>query len=238
MPRGGRDRFETTEWSLVLAARDRASPHAEDALARLCQRYWYPVYAYVRRQGCDSDQSLDLTQGFFTRLLEKDYLRQVDRERGRFRAFLLAACRHFLSNERDRERALKRGGRARIVSIDAAAAEDRLAIEPSHELTPEREFMRRWALTVVHEVLRSLRAELAGRNERLFDVAKPWLVGEVDAESFAQAATELGSTEGAVRVAVHRLRRRFRERLMEEVARTVEDPDEAEEELRSLLAAL
>jgi RNA polymerase sigma factor (sigma-70 family) len=234
-----RDRFDTTEWSLVLAARHRTSPGAERALASLCQRYWYPVYAYVRRQGENAEDAADLTQGFFTRLIEKDYLSQVDRERGRFRAFLLAACRHFLSNERDHARAQKRGGGRPVISIDTAAAEERRRIEPTHELTPEKEFLRRWALTVIDQALASLRAELAEQGKAgLFDSLKSFLVGDAGEDSGARVAREMGTTEGAVRVAVHRLRKRFRVRLREEIAHTVEDDAALDDELKSLLAAL
>jgi RNA polymerase sigma factor (sigma-70 family) len=235
----GEGHFDTTQWSLVVAAADRTSPKAEEALATLCQSYWYPVYSYVRRQGYSADDAADLTQGFFTRLLEKDYLQQVDRERGRFRAFLLASCRHFLSNERDHARAQKRGGGQRLVSIDAAAAEERLKLEPSHHLTPEKEYMRRFALAVIDSALRSLRLELEPRGKaRTFDCLKSFLVGEAAADSYAQAAAELGSTEGAVRVTVHRLRRRFRDRLREEIGRTVDDAASVDDELRALLASL
>jgi DNA-directed RNA polymerase specialized sigma24 family protein len=235
----GDGRFDTTQWSLVLAARERTSPDAEAALGDLCQRYWYPLYSYVRRQGHTVDDASDLTQAFFTRLLEKNYLQQVDRERGRFRSFLLAACRHFLSNERDHRRAGKRGGRYVHVSIDAAAAEDRLRLEPSHDLTPEKEFLRRWALTVIDGVLASLRAELEEKGKRpVFDVLKPFLTGEARVDAYERAAAELGATEGSVRVSVHRLRRRFRQRLREEIARTVADANAVDDELRSLFASL
>jgi RNA polymerase sigma-70 factor (ECF subfamily) len=234
-----RGRFETTEWSLVLAAGTRGGEGAEEALANLCQRYWYPVYSYVRGQGHSADDAADLTQGFFTRLLEKDDLRQVDRERGRFRAFLLAACRHYLANARDHDRAQKRGGGRRIVSIDAAAAEDRLRLEPRHETTPEKEFLRRWTLTVIDQVLRALREEMAAQGKAgAFDSLQSFLIGEAGEDSCARAARELGTSEGAVRVAAHRLRKRFRARLRGEILRTVEDEDAVDDELQSLLAAL
>jgi DNA-directed RNA polymerase specialized sigma24 family protein len=232
-------RFETTEWSIVLAAADRRSPRGEEALAALCGQYWYPVYAYVRRQGYPVEEARDLTQGFFTRLLEKEYLRQVDRERGRFRSFLLASCRHFLSNERDRRRAAKRGGGQRVLSIDAQQAEDRFRIEPSHDLTPEKEFFQCWALALLEQVLASLRREMAAKDKvELFDRLKGFLVGEDSTEGYAQAARELATSQGAVRVAVHRLRRLYRQRLREEIARTVQDPEDVEEEMRFLFEIL
>jgi RNA polymerase sigma-70 factor (ECF subfamily) len=235
----GPARFETTEWSVVLAARDRGSPQAEEALARLCQRYWYPVYSYIRRQGSSPEDAADLTQGFFARLIEKEDLRQVDRERGRFRAFVLAACRHYLANARDHDRAAKRGGGRPLLSIDAGTAEDRLRLEPRHDLTPEKEFLRRWTLTVIDQSLCALRDELDGQGKGpLFESLKSFLIGEAGDDSCARAAREQGSTEGAVRVAVHRLRKRFRARLREEIARTVEDEAAVDDELKSLLASL
>jgi RNA polymerase sigma-70 factor (ECF subfamily) len=234
-----RGRFETTEWSLVLAAQDPSAPRAEEALADLCQRYWYPVYSYVRGQGHSADDALDLTQGFFARLLEKEYLRQVDRDRGRFRAFLLTACRHFLSNARDHQRAQKRGGRVRTISIDATAAEDRLRLEPRHDLTPEKEFERRWALTLIADVLADLRREMDLRGKaHTFDALRPFLVDAPAPDAYAAAARELGSNEGAVRVAVHRLRRQFRERLRDEIARTVDTNDSVDDERRVLFDSL
>jgi DNA-directed RNA polymerase specialized sigma24 family protein len=234
-----RARFETTEWSLVLAARGRNTPRAEDALAGLCERYWYPIYSFVRRQGSSAEEAEDLTQAFFTRILEKGYLGQVDRDRGRFRAFLLAACRHFLSNERDRVRALKRGGGRRLLSIDATLAEERLRLEPAHDLTPEKEYLRRWTLTVIDKVLASLRTEFAAKDKtRLFDALKGFLVGDASPDAYRRAAQELSQSEGALRVAVHRLRRQFRNRLRAEVVPTVEDAEAVEDELRSLLASL
>ena len=208
-------------------------------MAGLCQRYWHPIYSYVRRQGYAADEAADLTQGFFTRLLEKEYLRQVDRDRGRFRSFLLAACRHFLSNERDRVRALKRGGGQTILSIDAASAEARCRLEPCHDLTPEKEYMRRWTLVLIQDVLDSLRSEMAARGKaRHFECLKGFLAGEAPPGAYERAARELGSSEGAIRVSVHRLRRRFRKRLRAEIARTVEDPELVEDEMRSLFACL
>ncbi len=159
----GGGRFETTHWSLVLAARDRDTPEAEAALADLCAAYWYPLYAFVRRKGHDPEHAADLTQEFFARLLEKDYLRSVDRSRGRFRSFLLAACSHFLANERDRERARKRGGGRPPVSIDVRDAEGRYLAEPSHGLTAERLFERRWALTLLEGVLGAWAASSTAR---------------------------------------------------------------------------
>jgi RNA polymerase sigma-70 factor (ECF subfamily) len=234
---GQKRRFVTTQWSLVLAAQDAGSPRAREALARLCEGYWYPLYAYVRRQGHSAEDAQDLTQGFFARLLEKSYLQQVDRDKGRFRSFLLAACGHFLSNERDRVRAVKRGGGAPPLPLDLASAEQRYSIEPAHDLTPEKQFLRQWTLTLLDRVLAALRDELAAKGKaELFESLKPFLTGED--ESYAKAAERLGLGVGATRVAVHRLRRRYRQVLREEVLETLDDPQALEDEIQSLLACL
>jgi RNA polymerase sigma-70 factor (ECF subfamily) len=224
---------------VVLAAGDPASPQAHEALATLCQTYWYPLYSYVRRQGHDPDHAQDLTQEFFARLLEKDFLGQIDRERGRFRSFLLAACKHFLANERDRARAQKRGGGRQPLSLDLRTAEDRYRLEPAHTATPDRLFERRWAITLLTEVLNQLRTEFAGTDRGpWFDRLKAFLTGEKAETSYQQTAAELGMTVGAVKVAVHRLRRRYRELLREEIARTMNAQDDVDEEIRHLFTAL
>lgn len=231
--------FATTSWSVVVAAQDPVAPAAQEALATLCRGYWYPIYAYIRRQGHAADQAEDLTQEFFTRLLEKDFLAAVDRAKGRFRSFLLAACSHFLANERDRARAWKRGGRCRFVSLDFASAEARYRNEPFHALTPEKLFARRWGLTLLDQVLARLRDDFAGKGKgQLFDRLRVCLLGEKDMVSYTRVSQELGMTPGAVRVAVHRLRKQFRELLRAEIARTVHDPDHVEDEIRDLFAAL
>jgi RNA polymerase sigma-70 factor (ECF subfamily) len=231
-------RFETTHWSLVLAARDRAEPGADDALASLCTLYWYPLYAYVRRRGHDADEALDLTQEFFARLLEKDFLAAVDRGKGKFRSFLLAAYNHFLANERDRTRALKRGGGKTVLSLDAADAEGRYGSEPAAELTAEKLFERRWALALLQHVMARLRGEFEAKGKgRVFEQLRGFLVGEKGA-GYRQAGEELGMSESAVKVQVHRLRERYRELLYEEIGRTVGSPQEIEEEVRALFAAL
>jgi RNA polymerase sigma-70 factor (ECF subfamily) len=227
--------FATTRWSLIAAARPGA-PDAREALAALCQVYWGPLYAYVRRRGHSHEQAQDLTQDFFADLLARDSLESVDPARGRFRSFLLAACRHFLSNQHDREQALKRGGGRQGLSLDFADAERRYAAEPAHGQKPERLFERRWALALLDQVLGRLREEYAGAGKgELFERLNGSIVGAGDAH--AQAAAELGMSEGAVRVAVHRLRGRYRELLREEIARTVDDAD-VDDEVRALFAAL
>jgi RNA polymerase sigma-70 factor (ECF subfamily) len=235
----GANRFATTHWSVVLAARDRAAPQSREALAALCAAYWYPLYAYIRRRGHDADQAQDLTQEFFARLLEKDYLQVVDRAKGKFRSFLLAACQHFLCNEYDRARARKRGGGRASISLDFQAAEGRYGLEPAHSLTPEKLFERRWALTLLDQVLGRLRDEMihAGR-EKLFETLKVVLMGEKASIPYRQLAKELDLSEGSIKVAVHRLRKRYRELLREEIERTLDESVQVEEEIRDLFAAL
>jgi RNA polymerase sigma factor (sigma-70 family) len=230
--------FATTRWSLVLAAGgDRASPETGQALAALCEAYWYPLYAEARRRGLSPEDAGDRTQAFFARLLEKGDLAAADRQRGRFRSFLLASFGHFLSNQWDRERAAKRGG-GRVVTIDAAKVESRYALEPSHEATPERLFDRRWALTVIDRALGRLREESQrqGKAEQ-FDALKGALAGD-RGTPYAELAQRLGTTEAAVKTAVCRLRGRCRELIREEIAQTVASPEDVDEELRALFAAL
>jgi RNA polymerase sigma-70 factor (ECF subfamily) len=232
-------RFATTHWSVVVAARDGEAEQAQAALADLCRVYWYPLYAYVRRQGYPADRAQDLTQEFFARLLEKDFLGAVDQEKGKFRAFLLAACKHFLANERDRARAQKRGGGRPCLSLDFDDAEERYGREPEHGQTAEKLFERRWALALLDGVLDRLSAEHAARGKGvLFDRLRGFLLGERQPGGYAGAAAELGLTEGAVKVAVHRLRQRYRELLREEIGRTVDDPEDIDDEIRALFAAL
>lgn len=231
-------RFATTHWSLILAARDDAEPGAGDALAALCRTYWYPLYAYIRRRGHRAEDAQDLTQEFFARLIEKPILAHVDQQKGKFRAFLLAACNHFLANEHDKRRAKKRGGGSTPISLDADA-ERRYLIEPADGRTPERLFERRWALTLLDHVLGRLRADYSRRGkERLFDELRASLVGEQDAASYRQAARHLGLTEAAVKMTVHRLRQQYRTLLREEIGRTVESPEQIDEEVCALFAAL
>jgi RNA polymerase sigma-70 factor (ECF subfamily) len=234
-------RFASTHWSVVVAARRRSSPESREALATLCRAYWYPLYAFVRRQGYSAADAQDLTQGFFARLLQKQFLAAVEREKGKFRSFLLAAMKHFLANERDRARAQKRGGGA-IVSLetlDFETAESRYRREPAHNVTAERIFERRWALTLLDRVLDRLVAEYAVAGKALlFEQLKDCLTAPDSARSYAELAATLAMTEGAVKVAVHRLRRRYRELLRDEIAQTVADPREVDDEIRQLFAAL
>jgi RNA polymerase sigma-70 factor (ECF subfamily) len=232
-------RFETTHWSMVVAASGGPTPRSREALSRLCEMYWYPLYAYVRRRGYDADAAQDLTQEFFTRVIEKDYLSDATPERGRFRAFLLASLRHFLANEYDRASAQKRGGGRPALALEFETAEGRYQLEPPDTCTPETIYERRWALTVLDRTLTRLRAEheAAGRLA-LFDRLKGYLTGDASGTSYAEAASALGMSEGAVKVAVHRLRRRFGALLREEIADTVVDPAQIDDEIRALFAAL
>jgi RNA polymerase sigma-70 factor (ECF subfamily) len=231
--------FATTHWTLILNARGSDAPLAREALEKLCRSYWYPLYAFVRRQGRGPHDAQDLTQEFFARLLEKHYLEEVDRAKGRFRSFLLAALKHFLSNEWDRQRAHKRGGASPHVPIDTQFAESRYGLEPAHEQTPEKLFERRWALTLLDQVLARLREEFvaAGKTGH-FEELKVVLTSDKRSIPYAELGTRLGLSEGAVKVAVHRLRRRYRELLRAEIAGTVAGPEEVEEEIRHLFAAL
>ncbi len=236
--RAGRaGRFATTRWSLVLTAGQKASARSTDALTSLCEMYWYPVYAFIRRQGCRAEEAGDLTQEFFTRLLEKGYLHDADPARGRFRTFLCTSVRHFLSNERDRARALKRGGGQPSISFDAETAEGHYQLEPRDDLTPEKLFDRRWAMLLLERALVRLQEEhvLAGKAD-LFRHLKGFL--SAGSGPYRDAADALGMTEGAVKVAVHRLRRRFRDALVEQIAETVANPSEIDAEIAFLLKAV
>lgn len=224
---------------MVVAAGRRSSPASKAALADLCQRYWYPLYVYVRRRVADLDEARDLTQDFFARLLEKNTLALADPQRGRFRSFLLTALKHFLINEWEKNRAQKRGGGRKVLAIDFDAKDQQWALEPAHAWTPERLYERQWALTLLDEVLAKLRREfqIAGKT-RLFEQLKSFLVGDSAKTSHADAAERLGMTEGAVKVAAHRLRKRYRELLRHEVAQTVSDDKEVEDEIRALFRSL
>jgi RNA polymerase sigma-70 factor (ECF subfamily) len=232
-------KLPTTQWSRVLEARDGQDSQARRALEDLCQIYWRPLYAFIRRQGYDPEAAHDLTQAYFTELLAKHYLQAVDPSAGRFRSFLLASLRHFLSHQRDRERALKRGGGTVSISLDTETAESRLVIEPADQLTPEHVFELQWAWTVLERSLDRLRqaAVSSGRADQ-FTLLQPYLTEEVNQPPYRDVASELGMTEGAVRTAVHRLRSSFGAMLRAEIAETVADPADVDDEIRYLLAIL
>ncbi|OWK37850.1 hypothetical protein [Fimbriiglobus ruber] len=232
--------FSSTHWSIVLRARRAGDDDdARAALAVLCQRYWYPLYVFVRRKGIAPERAEDVTQGFFARLIERHALDQAAPARGRFRSFLLAAMQNFLANEWDRETAQKRGGGRAVVSLDVAAGESKLGVEPAHELTPEKLFDRAWALQLLEIVLGRLRAEFTDKGKTAeFDALQPFLAGAHADAAYAPAADALGLSRDAVRQAARRLRGRYRELLRAEVADTVGGPDEVDDEIRGLFAAL
>ncbi len=232
-------RFPTTRWSRVVAAGDGDAPGAGEALAELCAAYWFPLYAFVRRKGNDPDRALDLTQGYFARLLEKGTVAAADPARGRFRSFLLADCSHFLAHEHERDGAARRGGGKVVLSIDGADAEGRYRLEPSHEETPERLFDRDWALALLEGVLAGLRREYerTGRGAT-FEALKVVLTDGPRAVRQAELGRRLGTTEAAAQVAVHRLRKRYRDAVRAAIAATVADEAEVEDELKALFAAL
>jgi RNA polymerase sigma factor (sigma-70 family) len=229
--------FVATRWSVVLAAGGTTSTEAQDALATLCQAYWYPLYSYVRRQGHTPHDAEDLTQEFFRRLLEKRYLAGIKQEGGRFRSFLLTALKRFLANEWDRSRAQKRGGLDTVISMDCAQAESRLGLEPAHDVTAEKIYERHWAQALLDRVLAALREEYAATGkQKLFESIGTSLSQPRGALPYATIARELKTTEAAIKMAVRRLRARYREHLRAEIAQTVSRPEEIEEEIRYLFA--
>jgi RNA polymerase sigma-70 factor (ECF subfamily) len=232
-------RFATTRWSIVLRAGRPDAPEAGDALGRLCRTYWYPLYARVRRQGYSAHDAQDLTQGFFARLLGSDLIARADPARGKFRSFVLTALKHFIVDEWDKARAQKRGGGQAAVSFDADAAEKRFHAEPADEAAPDRAFDRQWALVLLGEVLNRLEGEYRDASKaRQFAILKAALTGPRETQPYARLAAELGTSEGAVKIAVHRLRQRYRALLEQEIAQTVASPAEAAEELNHLFRAL
>jgi len=224
---------------VVLTAGRRDTTRAHEALSRLCETYWYPLYAFVRRQGHSPHDAQDLTQGFFARLLEKGYLQAAAPEKGRFRTFLLVALKRFLANEWDRLRAQKRGGAHRHVPLDTELAERRYQVEPEAGVSADKVYERRWALTLLDRTMSRLRQEFVTADKLAeFEQLKVFLTAESGAIAYSDVATRMGMNEGALRVAVHRLRRRFREVFREEIAHTVSDPGEIEAEVHHLLTAL
>ena len=231
--------FATTHWSVVLAAGHATGPAAQTALETLCQTYWYPLYAYVRQTGCETEEAKDLTQEFFAGLRARNLLSFADPARGRFRTFLLTAMKHFLANEWKKENRLKRGGGQQHVSLDAIMGEERFAVEPTDNVTPEVIYERGWAATLLERVLRMLGEEhaAAGRTS-LFEKLKASLWGERRGTTQAEIAARLGMSESAFKTAAHRLRARYRELLRAEIAHTVAAPAEIDEELRHLIAVM
>jgi RNA polymerase sigma-70 factor (ECF subfamily) len=233
------DIFATTRWTVVLAAGHRGAPQADVALEELCRIYWYPLYAYVRRHGHSREDAEDLTQAFFARLLEKNYLEGISSEKGKFRAFLLVAVKRFLANEWDRANRQKRGGGVPPLSLDWQDADTRYQIHPADNLSPDKLYDRAWAVTVLERVITRLRDESGAEGKaKLYEQLKTFLMAGKSDIPCAQAAAALDMAEGAVRVAIHRLRRRYRELLREEIAQTLSDPAQADEEMQALFSAL
>jgi RNA polymerase sigma-70 factor (ECF subfamily) len=230
--------FETTHWSVVLAARDGDGSRARAALSELCAAYWQPLYAFVRRLGHSADDAADLTQAYFVRFLEKEYLDDVAPERGRFRAFLLASMRHFVANEWDRRKARRRAGDLEALSLDFLVAEERFAAEERRERTPEAEFEHRWAHAVVARALATLESNetKAGRAAQFAELEAS--LTDATESSYREIAERLGQSEGAIKIAVHRLRRRFGDALRATIAETVADPAAVDDELKHLLRSL
>ena len=231
--------FVTTHWSVVLAAGHGDTNRAGDALAHLCQTYWYPLYAFARRRGCSTHDAQDLTQEFFYRLLQGNWVAKADRQRGRFRSFLLSAMKHFMANEWNRASAQKRGGGQPILSLNDDSAERRYQFEPADTATPESLFERGWAVTLLEGVLARLEEEYRGAGKQSWmEAIRPALTTDRGALEYAELARKLGMSETAARVAVHRLRQRYRQLIRAEVAGTVASPDEVEEEMRHLFQVL
>jgi RNA polymerase sigma factor (sigma-70 family) len=234
-----RGRFALTRWSVVLAVGASETTRARNALEELCRVYWQPIYAFVRREGHSPHDAQDLTQEFFARLLEKNSLAGLSPEKGRFRSFLLASVKHFLANEWDKARAQKRGGGARFLAIDAHSVETSCARELVENLAPDKVFERRWALALLQQVMTKLREEYTREGAATqFEALKTTLTGERRSVPYAEIASRLRTTEGAVKVAVYRLRQRYRALLREEIAQTVSGPEEVEDELKALFNAL
>lgn len=231
--------FTPTQWTRVFLARGGKSTEAREALGELCQSYWYPLYAFIRRSGYSREDSQDLAQEFFARLLSRDWLAQVDESKGRFRSFLLAALKHFLANELDKARALKRGGAQQFISLDGASAETRYQLEPAHLESPDKIFERRWAIQLLDKALAALQQEHVQEEKGVvFDALKECLAGSRESIPYIELAPRLGVSVGALKVMVHRFRGRYRDLLREEVARTVVEPGQIEGEMRHLLEVL
>ena len=233
---GNERRFNTTHWSVVLAAGDEGSPQTEAALTRLCQTYWFPIYAFVRKRGHSPEQAQDLTQGFFAGFLEKNHVAKATRERGRFRSFLMTSVENYLRNEHDRSQAQKRGGGRQLISLDEQDAEARYLCEPSDESDPAKTFEQRWAATLLNTVLARLQAEFGatGRSD-LFEALQEHLWGDSESTPYPQLAERFGLTLANVKTTAHRLRQRYRELLREEIAHTVALPSQIDDEIRHLM---
>ncbi|MHC4725358.1 MAG: RNA polymerase sigma factor [Planctomycetota bacterium] len=235
----GTSRFATTHWSVVLAAGDSSAPQHREALSTLCQKYWFPLYAYLRRRGYDTHQAEDGTQAFFAQMLEKHYLRGVEPKPAKFRSFLLMALKRFMADQRRRANAVKRGSGKKVLSLNIVAAESQYAIEPAHNLSPEKLFEKSWALTVLEQTMVRLEAELASTGKQeLFESLKVYLCGAKDSIPYRDVAIELNMTEAAVKAAVYRLRQLYRRMLRDEIAQTVSTHDQVDGEIQDLFTVL
>jgi RNA polymerase sigma factor (sigma-70 family) len=231
--------FVTTQWSVVATSQTAGGPEAEKALAILCQSYWYPLYSFVRRQGNDAHDAQDLVQGFFAKLIEKNYLKEARREKGRLRSFLLLALKRYMANEWDRVNRQKRGGGQEIVSLNLDETESRFLAQAQNHASPERDFDRRWAIALLDQVLAQLQEEhTAKATGKIFEELKIFLTGEKSERTYGEIAQQLGVAEGTLRNTAFRLRERYREILLGKIRETVDTPEEVEAELRDLLAAL
>src|SRR5688500_12847507 len=238
-PDADRERFQTTHWSLVVSVGDRQSARSEEALAKLCLDYWSPLYAYIRRSGHSMHAAQDLTQEFFARLLEKNFVQSADRERGRFRSFLLGAVKHFLSNHTEAARAQKRGGGKPILSLDFPSAEAALQLEPADSQTPDRLFDQQWALLLLDRILQRLADEFAAAGKaQHWPLLREFLTAGADHCPYADAGAQLGMSEAAVKMAIHRLRKRYKQLLRDEIGQTVAGPAEIDDEIRQLFSIL
>jgi RNA polymerase sigma-70 factor (ECF subfamily) len=236
---GGLEWFATTHWSVVLRAKDVESPQSGEALEQLCRAYWYPLYAYVRRKGHSPHDAQDLTQEFFARLLRGSFLDTIERRKGRFRTFLLVSLEHFLAKEWARGQRQKRGGGIALFSLDDTSAENRYALEPVDQTNAQKLYERRWAITLLDRAMERLKEDCRAEDQTdLFESAKHLLTGDRGESSYAELAAHLGLTEGAFKVAVHRLRQKYGKLLRAEIAQTVTSRSEVEEEIRFLFAAL
>lgn len=238
-PLGSDGSFQTTHWSMVLSAGRRGSEQSDRALEKLCRVYWQPLYAYVRRRVDDVHEAQDMTQAFFARMLEKQYLAGADPKRGRFRAFLITAFKHFLANQWEKAKAQKRGGGRTRIALDFENADQRYGREPDSGLTAEQWYERQWAVTLLELTMQRLAEEFAERDKsEQFQQLKGFAIGDHAGTTYADAAAHLGTTEAAAKMAAHRLRRRFRELLRDEIAQTVATPEEIDDEIRSLFVIL
>jgi len=229
--------MQTTRWSVILLAGQEQGSKAEKALATLCETYWFPLYAYIRRRGHSAAEAQDLTQEFFAALIDKKVVAAADQERGRFRAFLLTACKHFLSKQRDKARAQKRGGGRKPLSLDLALGESRYVAEPADTLTPEQLYDREWAVDLLKRVISRLEEEMvkSGKSD-WFERLKAFIVAGHENTTYGEVAESLGTTEAAIKMAVHRMRKRYGKLLREEIAETLEHGADVEDEIRSLFA--